>query len=71
MTLRVYNIIDLANFACTNTSTDTEIQCQYLPVYLKILQNAFRKNGDMGVVDAFKDMWGQEIYCVGRGRFVF
>lgn len=66
----IYNIIDLAYFVVNNIYNKAEIP-QYHNLYLRIFQNAYKKNADQGVIDAFKDMWGSNIYCVGRGRYVF
>src|SRR5690606_31793004 len=68
---RVYTIPDLANFVTQNISTDQEIKDIYAPIHLKILQDAFRSGGDEGVAKAFKDMWGSEIYIIGKGRYSF
>lgn len=68
---RVYTIPDLANFVTQNISTDQEIKDAYAPIHLEVLQNAFREGGDEGVVKAFKDMWGSEIFVIGKGRYSF
>lgn len=37
----------------------------------KILFNAYRKNGDEGVIDTFIEMGGVEIQAVRNGRYIF
>ena len=40
-------------------------------VVLEWLQQAFRKNGDQGVIDVYKGMTGIEIEALSKGRYVF
>lgn len=68
---KIYGIQDLADFVTQNISTDQEIKDIYAPIHLQVLQDAFREGGDYGVVEAFKSMWGSDIYPIGRGRYCF
>lgn len=68
---KVYTIQDLANFVTQNISTDQEIKDIYAPIHLKVLQDAFRSGGDEGVVEEFKEMWGSDIFVIGKGRYSF
>lgn len=36
-----------------------------------MLRNAFRRNGDQGVVDLYGEMSGVEIEAISKGKYVF
>jgi hypothetical protein len=40
-------------------------------IVLEWLQQAFRRNGDQGVIDVYKGMTGIEIEALSKGRYVF
>jgi hypothetical protein len=68
---QVYNLQSLAHFVAQNETNDPEMQQIYEPIYLEALQKAFQSKGDEGVVEAFKEMWGSEIYPISKGRYSF
>lgn len=68
---QIYDINALAHFVAQNETNDPEMQQIYEPIYLEALQKAFRENGDEGVIEAFKEMWGSEIFPISKGRYSF
>ena len=68
---QVHNLQSLASFVAKNETNDPEMQEIYEPIYLEALQKAFQNGGDEGVVEAFKEMWGTEIYPISKGRYSF
>lgn len=63
---RIYNIVDLSDFF-SHMGFDNES----VKILNKLLVKEFNRLGDKGVIDAFKEITGQDINAIGKGRYVF
>jgi hypothetical protein len=63
ITESVMNIIDLSKII-SRMGMDEDI-------ILEILQKAFQKNGDEGIINIYKGMTGTDIEPLSKGRYVF
>lgn len=66
----VYTIPDLAKAMKDNLKTQGHEE-QSLDIMGKWLFNAFRNQGDQGVIDVFVNLTGVQIEAVSRGRYMF
>lgn len=65
--LEVYTIPQLAQLMSTRMARPEET----IPIYQKMLSNAYQQGGDAAVVDMYTKMTGVEIEALRNGRYVF
>ncbi len=63
---KIYNIVDLSDFF-NRMGYDSES----VKILSKLLTREFKRDGDKGVIEIFKEITGQDIYAISRGRYVF
>lgn len=63
---KIYNIVDLSDFFSRMGYDDESVK-----ILSKLLIKEFKRIGDKGVINRFKEITDQDIYAISKGKYVF